>query len=87
MQVLGELFDGKRLLPSRRLAVSARIERNDALVMAEICDLMLKIIAALAVAVEQNQRLTLALFYVMQLDVVHGFINRLRSSSENFSMA
>jgi hypothetical protein len=52
MQVLGELFDGKRLLSFRLLAVSARIERNDAIVMAEICDLMLKIIAALPVAVE-----------------------------------
>jgi hypothetical protein len=67
--------------------VAARIKRNDAIVMAETDDLMLKIIGALAVAVEQNQRLALALFYVMQLDVVHGFINRLRSSSENFSMA
>jgi hypothetical protein len=35
-------------------------------------DLMLKIAMFFAIAVKQNQRLALALFYVMELNVSHG---------------
>ena len=67
--------------------MTARVNRNNMIVIAKMGDLMLKIITALSIAVEENQGLAFTSFYVVQLYITHGFINRLRSSSENFSIA
>ena len=67
--------------------MTACVDGYDAVFVCKIRYLMLKTIQTFDVAVKQDERLALALFDAMELDVIHSFINCLRSFSGNLSIA
>ena len=52
--------------------MTSRVDGDDTIVFAEIGYLMFKIVAAFPIAVKEDERLALAFFNVVELDVIHG---------------
>ena len=69
MQILSKLLDGERPLPSRRLSVTTCVEGDDTISRREARNLMLEIVTALAIAVEQDEWRALSIRIVMKLDI------------------
>ena len=80
-QILGELADGEgRTAPGRR-AVAASVQRDHAVGLCEEVELAGEVVQALAVAVQQDQRVPRTLFHVVQLNVTHALASLAQLSS------
>ena len=68
-QVIGKLPDGEGGIPPRRFPVAPGVQGIDVILLGEHIDLACEVVAVFTVSVEENQRLSLAFFYVEVLDV------------------
>ena len=82
-QIISELIECERSCAARRFAMPTCVNGNHAIAVLEEGYLAFEIRGVLAVAVEQNQRLSTSMFRIVQFDVVHGitFDVRIRLSA------
>ena len=68
-KVIGKLTDGERSTATQRFSVPASIQSINMIISGKLINLSLEIVTVLTVPVQQNQRLTLALLYVVMLNI------------------
>ena len=73
-QIVGELSDGEGSSPPRCLPVPSGVQGIDVIGQRERIDLPCEIVTVLSVSVQEDQRLSPALFYEMVYDIHATFL-------------